>query len=146
MTIFSQRAFYLQAHDYGSRGHFSCLKRLNEAATYLEASTQCNNSGGYLASVKTRDKLEMILGITGKVGHWVGMDDRGEEGMFRWQEDNQVLTLEQQLAVFEPREPNKANPDGNCVRINGFTGRLFGTSCASRVYSLCETASVSVRC
>ena len=138
--------FLFQAFDYGIQGHFSCLKQLTPSVSYSQATTECNSLGGYLASVKTVEKLEMVKDFAKERNHWVGMDDLAKEGVHRWQEDNQILTVEQQLAVFKTGEPNNDYGVEDCVHYRGSHRNLNDIHCWATMYALCESAPISVSC
>ncbi|GFS19199.1 lectin [Elysia marginata] len=135
-----------EAYDYGSEGHFSCFKIITSSYEYSKATTECNALGGYLASVKTVDELNVVRGLAGSKDHWVGMDDLAKEGVHIWQEDGQRLTSEQQQTVFKPGEPNNYYGVEDCIHFRGSHQNLNDVHCWSTKRSVCESAPLTVTC
>ena len=136
---------HLQGFDFGSQGFFTCLKPSRTAAVYDSAAAQCRSWGGYLASVKTQDKLELIISLLpqGTI-FWVGFDNGEEDNVNRWQEDNEILTTDQISAVFAPGQPDNGFQPRSCGMYDSYVGKLVNQICQAKVFFLCEAAPLSV--
>ncbi|GFO31982.1 histone-lysine N-methyltransferase SETMAR [Plakobranchus ocellatus] len=95
-----------QAAEYGNSRTVTCVKMIRPATTYNQATSLCAYSGGYLASVKTVDKLAMVVSLAQGNDLWIGMDDKVTEGVYVWQQGSDHLTNTQRTNMFEAGEPN----------------------------------------
>ncbi|GFR93231.1 C-type lectin-related protein 4 [Elysia marginata] len=120
------------------------------------ASSHCEGMGGYLASVKTLDKLHLLNNVLGSSNNfWVGMDDMAVEGTYVWKEDGSVgLQINATYSAREmaeiamngmwdhPREPNNYLNDEHCVQLKLSSThnehRLNDYKCYTRSKFLCE--------
>ncbi|GFO03473.1 C-type lectin-related protein 4 [Plakobranchus ocellatus] len=133
-----------QEVSYGSEGHVSCLVVLL-SLSYESATSKCNAMGGYLASVRTAERLQMAVGLAQGNDMWVGMDDLVQEGEYRWQEDGELLTDTERADVFKPGEPNN-NGNEDCVHYRRSNDQLNDSRCSSLKNALCESPPRSVAC
>ena len=76
----------------------------DEKKNWTAAEDFCREEGGHLATVNTNDTKEFVLeGLTSKnlssslVAAWIGGNDIGEEGMWKWKLEVDVV---QGLAYF----------------------------------------------
>ncbi|GFO45697.1 C-type lectin-related protein 4 [Plakobranchus ocellatus] len=132
-----------EAVEYGSERRFCCLVELTSSVTYDDATQQCNNLGGYLATVKTVEKLQMVINIAQGKSFWVGMDDLAQEGMHRWQENGELLTADVQAAVFKTNEPNNDYGVEDCIQYRGSHFNLNDIHCWATMRALCESQPLS---
>ena len=99
----------------------------------------CRSLGGFLATVKTTQKLQMVIELSGSTNAWVGMDDLAEEGVYLWQEDNQTLTEKVRLEVFVTDNPNNFRGNEDCVEYRSDKSALNDSKCGSLYPALCES-------
>ncbi|RUS81657.1 hypothetical protein EGW08_010574 [Elysia chlorotica] len=120
------------------------------------AASYCEQMGGYLASVKTLDKLKMFNELLGDASNfWVGMDDMVEEGRYVWLEDgteafreNATYSSRQMAEIAmnglwdHPREPNNFENDEHCIQLKQSTThgelRLNDYKCYTNSKFICE--------
>ena len=84
---------------------------------YQVATNTCASWGGYLASVKTAAKLDLLTKISGGQERWIGLDDIDVEGQYIWQSDGSSLTSAEKEAVFASGEPNDDFGTADCVAL-----------------------------
>ncbi|GFN86265.1 C-type lectin-related protein 2 [Plakobranchus ocellatus] len=135
-----------EAVEYGSEGQFSCLLEMPFETTYQNATAECNKLGGYLASVKTVDKLEVVKAIANNTDMWIGLDDIVVEGDFIWQEDGTQLTSAELNAIFGWNVPNNDWGGQHCGRYWESSETLDDYFCYHLLKALCETPPLSVAC
>ncbi|CAL1526000.1 unnamed protein product [Lymnaea stagnalis] len=72
------------------------------ALNYTDAMNDCMDRGSHLYTVKDKDKLDILFNITrNSSSYWLGLDDIGEENVFRWVDDNTTLTIEMRHLLFQ---------------------------------------------
>ena len=144
-----------QMHRYGSAA--ACISIvMSPRVNFTLASAECEQRGGYLASVKTLDKLQLLnAAVAGEDNFWVGMDDMTEEGTFVWKEDGEVGLQENatysaremaEIMMYgfwdHSREPNNYNDQEDCIqmKVSSTWGelRLNDFKCWSRSKYICE--------
>ncbi|CAG5126945.1 unnamed protein product [Candidula unifasciata] len=120
------------------RPRFSaCIWKSNKWLTYLQAKEDCRHHGGFLASVKTMDKLLLLeeeFGISEDV--WVGCDEMREEGRFVWIEDGEVLPLGSPL--FAEYQPDDREGDEDCLCLQQEGKKLGDWICSAFFHYFCE--------
>jgi len=52
--------------------------------TWLEAKKACEQMGGHLAYVETKEEMQFLQKLTSGTGCWVGSTDKAKEGNWRW--------------------------------------------------------------
>ncbi|KAK3795709.1 hypothetical protein RRG08_018258 [Elysia crispata] len=124
----------------------ACFLRISPSTSYGGGTNKCVDLGGYLATVKTAEKLAMVVEIAQGANLWVGMDDKDKEGRYVWQEDKSVLTQEVKDAVFNPGEPNNGWNVEDCVHYRGSKGRLNDQHCWAKINALCEIPLIQSQC
>ncbi|GFS26257.1 C-type lectin [Elysia marginata] len=136
-----------QAVEYGTERQIACVLRMNVSMTYQEATSDCVSRGGYLASVKTSEKLAMVGSLAKGDSMWVGIDDLVEEGRYIWQEDNSQLTSAVRVVVFSSGQPNNHGNKEDCIHYRGGGYiRLNDDKCWNRIDALCETSLLNPQC
>ncbi|GFR76756.1 C-type lectin-related protein 4 [Elysia marginata] len=135
-----------QAIEYGSNRQVACVLKIAPPTNYTIATSQCHSLGGYLASVKTPEKLAMVANFANGADLWVGIDDRVVEGRFIWQEDSSVLTDAVKNAVFAPGQPNNAEGREDCIHYMASRDALNDQHCWDTAYALCEIPLLNPQC
>ncbi|GFO33438.1 C-type lectin-related protein 4 [Plakobranchus ocellatus] len=144
ISQFCQDGF--EAVEYGSEGRFACIVLLATPLSYNSATSECNSLGGYLVSVRTAEKLQMVTAFDQGSSIWVGIDDQAKEGQYRWQEDGELLTNAEQTAAFYPGEPNNHENMEDCVLYRSSDDLLNDSYCWFSRKALCESQPMSVVC
>ena len=111
----------LNGIEYMVHGITSSLQK-----TYEEALAHCKNDGGKLAEPKSAEGNNDIATLasnslsgssTGVWGVWIGIDDKSQEGDFRYASDNTAITY----TDWDTAQPDNYNYNGNldedCVRL-----------------------------
>ncbi|GFO33433.1 hypothetical protein PoB_005993800 [Plakobranchus ocellatus] len=133
-----------KAVEYGSEERFTCIVLLTKPRSYKSATSECNSLGGYLVSVRTAEKLQMVTAFDEGSSIWVGLDELAQEGQFRWQENGELLTGAEQTAVFH-RNP-LTNSNWDCVLYYYYNDNLHGYNCWKLFPALCESRPKSIIC
>ncbi|KAK3756143.1 hypothetical protein RRG08_001345 [Elysia crispata] len=120
-----------QTVRYGKQQQVACVWKISPATTYNQATSQCASMRGYLASVKTAEKLALIIGLAKGDDVWVGLDDQEKEGLFVWQEDASLLTKVSIDTVFQRGGPSNGRKAEDCVMLWGSKSRLNDIRCWS---------------
>ena len=142
-------------YRYGSE--IACIAVIKSSkVNFTLASSHCEQMGANLVSVKTLDKLQMLIEILGdSTNFWVGLDDMVEEGTYVWREDGQVAFKinatysSRQMAEVamnglwdHPREPNNYADNEDCIQLKQSTThgelRLNDYKCFTRSKFICE--------
>ena len=142
-------------HRYGSAA--ACIAVVHSPrGNFTEASEHCEDMGGYLASVRTWDKLQLLTtAMGGNTTFWVGLDDIDEEGTYVWKNDGavafsgnaNVTAAEMAEATMyglwdHPREPNDFNGNEDCVQVKYSATlndlRLNDFRCSTNSKFICE--------
>ncbi|GFO01708.1 Cd209e antigen [Plakobranchus ocellatus] len=149
MYLFNQADGFCQdgfeAWNYDNEGRFVCLLEFTFLSSYHNATIECNNLGGYLASVRTAEKLAIVEQIYNGTSLWLGMDDIGKEGVFIWQEDGQTLTDAEFRATFK-NDFNNYYGGQDCLQYKNKAYGLNDWECDDNLRALCETPPLSGVC
>ncbi|GFO35667.1 C-type lectin [Plakobranchus ocellatus] len=129
-----------KAWKYGSEGHFTCLLELTSLSSYQKATAECNSLGGYLASVRTVEELEMVKVLAKGTSMWIGLDDLEEEGVFKWQEDGKIMTDAEYDATFI-NAPNNMDNNQHCVEYGHKSLSFNDDFCDNLMKAICEIPS-----
>ncbi|GFN86267.1 C-type lectin-related protein 2 [Plakobranchus ocellatus] len=135
-----------EAVEYGRAGQFSCLVEIPSVMNYQNATAECNKLDGYLASVKTVDKFEVVKAIANNADMWVGLDDIVDEGNFVWQEDGSLATSAQITAVFGAYAPSPSYGVQDCAKYWDYSKTLDDDFCYHLAKGLCETQPLYAAC
>lgn len=122
-----------------SRSKLACVGKFGPPMTYLQAKEACRRRGGFLASVKTWDKLMMLrdtFGVYEEV--WVGGDELKEEGRFVWVEDGKLLPIGSSL--FADYQPDNRLGDEDCLCLQQIGQELGDWMCSSLFKYFCEVS------
>ncbi|RUS88638.1 hypothetical protein EGW08_003597 [Elysia chlorotica] len=127
----------------------ACLMFVPSAKSYNDAVTTCNQNQGYLPSVKTREKLNILHSfLTNDYPYvWVGFSDAATEGVYIWEEDGSAMTSAQQTDLFQKGQPNdggSADYTDDCGMIWIKYSGLNDGVCTDPYYVVCEMKIDSV--
>lgn len=114
----------------------SCLGIFGKGNYSLAVAT-CTSMGAVLMSVRTVERLTVLLQISGSKSVWVGCDDLAQKRTYRWKDDGSVLTNETIAQVFIPGDPNYAAGE-DCVCLSGDRHKLADYTCSFQAYYACE--------
>ncbi|CAG5119289.1 unnamed protein product, partial [Candidula unifasciata] len=104
---------------------------------YSVAVAACASKGAVLMSVKTVERLSLLLQLYDEESSiWVGCDDLSQKYTYRWKDDSSVLTNETISQLFTPGQPTYAAGE-DCVGL-GFRGKLADYTCSLHSYYACE--------
>ena len=97
-------------------------KTFPDQKNYEEALAYCESEGGKLAAPKSSETNNDIATLvnnsiisSGPIGVWIGIDDKSQEGYFRYASDNTSITY----TDWDTVEPNNGNgnQEEDCVRL-----------------------------
>ena len=110
--------------------------------TYRNAVTTCNQNQGYLASTKTKEKMNLIQNFltTDIQGIWIGLSDAVREGEYIWEEDGSFMTSGQLRELFYSPEPSDGGPKSSedCGMVHTSFLGLNDAGCGQQYASICE--------
>ncbi|GFO06656.1 C-type lectin-related protein 4 [Plakobranchus ocellatus] len=135
-----------EAVEYGSEGLFACILYLRTPRSYNSSTSECNRLGGYLVSVRTEEKLQMVRDLSQGFFTWVEIDDQAQEGHYRWQEDGELLTRAERNALFYLSSLSHRNNLLDCVFYRYKYHKLFNFDCSHQIMALCESRPKSIVC
>ncbi|CAG5133364.1 unnamed protein product [Candidula unifasciata] len=101
-------------------------------ADYVEADKRCRKFGGVLMSVKTYDRIGILLAAFSASESWVGCDDLDNDGIFRWKEDNEALS-EDEISLLFLGKPTK-----QCISYDSSERKLTSSDCSYYLNYFCE--------
>ncbi|GFR89820.1 mannose-binding protein C [Elysia marginata] len=118
---------------YGTQ---ACVKLL-DSKNFDKQRAECASLGGYLASARTIEKLQLLQDFAeGKIAS-MGLDDQVTEGIFIWHDTGQPLTSEEEGVLFPSFEPNNSGGNEDCVVCN-FPDLMNDVPCHSHYPAICE--------
>ena len=83
---------------------------------YLDANTQCESDGAYLAIPQSDAENAFLASLIPNDNIWIGVNDIDEEGTFAAVDDQDVTYTK----WYANRPDNNGNADGVFIRSNGF--------------------------
>ncbi|GFR93874.1 brevican core protein [Elysia marginata] len=113
----------------------ACLSKVFTEQTYDNASNICRDMGGYLVSMKTSVKQQLLRNLMTDAGTeiiWLGLNDKDVEGEYVWEEDGTVFGPEEVVAALFDVE----NILANCVLMKG--PELGDVECEKELNFICE--------
>ncbi|CAH1231054.1 BCAN [Branchiostoma lanceolatum] len=123
----------------------SCFKAFSKAVTYSEAEATCAAEGGIVAPTKTEEHQRLIRKLVYSVkplaNFWIGLDDRREEGVWRWS-DGTVLRAED-FQTWVPGEPNNYQGTQHCGRYWASMEQWDDVVCYVRYLFVCQIGQPS---
>lgn len=116
-----------------ARGTETACVALFGSGSYVFSDSKCRSVGAVLLSVRTFDKMGILLQASGPGDSWIGCDDLDNDGVFTWTEDSGVLS-EDEISLLFLSEPKS----GQCVNFDKIYGRLASSDCSLVTSFLCE--------
>ena len=118
-----------------------------EAKSYEEAVSYCATKGGKLAEPKSDEANNDIVNLAESnimefINVWIGIDDKSQEGYFRYASDNALITF----ADWDNAQPDNGNYQVNleedCVKLIKWPGanrfRWSDALCSVKSSFVCE--------
>ena len=114
-----------------------CVKYVDNKVSFPSAETACAQDGSaYVFMADNQEKIDLIRLLKPSGSVWIGLDDRKEEGVFRWS-DGRVATGEQ-MKMFRANEPDDYYPGEDCVQVANSLRIFFDVQCESQRFYICE--------
>lgn len=126
-------------HDDLSGNRFAfCFDRLN----YDEARQDCVARGGDLASIHGPEQQEwlssMVASLNVGTDWWIGLDDRGYEGLFEWQ-DGSVFDY----SYWAAGEPNDWGDNEDCAHL-AWGSQWNDLPCGNPIMYICAVPATTL--
>ncbi|XP_059166182.1 C-type lectin domain family 4 member M-like [Physella acuta] len=121
----------------------ACLLVSTTTENYASAESACKASGTRLYTVKTQDKLDILLTITRflNISFWIGLDDRANEGLMKWSDGT---ALDATWGNIILPSSNKGNQDlEDCVEYNPLLYPFNDNDCSLKNRYICEMTTAS---
>ncbi|XP_053386383.1 perlucin-like protein [Mercenaria mercenaria] len=126
--------------------HNSCyLFARNHASSFTEAEHYCQQHGGHLITIETKNEnlfiKDFLRGLKGEY-HWLGLTDEMVEGVWKWYTSNRDVTY----TDWYPGEPNShRGTEEDCV-VFSYTEdyRWLDVPCTRSYEPICEIVSDEV--
>jgi len=113
---------------------------IDEPLSWPEAVAACENLGGRLATIHSRESNNGVMRLISK-NVWIGASDSEIEGEFRWLSDDSLLKQEGSFVNWAPGEPNndmfQEGPLEDCVEMRT-DGSWNDLQCIVRLPFACE--------
>ncbi|MFO0559442.1 MAG: lectin-like protein [Polyangiales bacterium] len=101
------------------------------AVPFADAESACAAIGAHLVTLSDASERMFVRAVAGGASAWIGLEDRGTEGTFRWVNSEPVRET-----AWAAGEPNNAG-DEDCTQLR--TDDLWNDlSCASALPYVCE--------
>ncbi|CAL1525995.1 unnamed protein product [Lymnaea stagnalis] len=84
----------------------SCVWFTERPLPYIQAKEDCKLFNGHLYTIKFNEKLEILNKVqpVTKQEYWIGLNDMEEENVFRWVDDDEIMSPEQRDYLFKSSE------------------------------------------
>ncbi|KAF6023191.1 hypothetical protein EB796_018500 [Bugula neritina] len=118
----------------------NCYKFYNESVTQKGATDKCREDNAFLASVSSRleDINEMQRGYSAIPRWWIGLEDRDNDGEFKWQDGTPVTFVD-----WAEHQPADVYGITNCVVMTSLKGQWEVTQCDNLADGfICKTSPV----
>lgn len=122
---------------YTHSGITACISLPGQKLSYQRADQACSDMGGFLASVKTKEKLYLIVSLFGTGNQvWIGCDELDVTGTYVWKEDGEVFQIPSPLLGVS--QPDNHDGPEDCLSIQ-LDGEYLGDwLCSMEFYFACE--------
>ncbi|XP_070546835.1 C-type lectin lectoxin-Lio2-like [Ptychodera flava] len=106
--------------------------------TWSEAKTKCRVHGGKLATLNDAVEDAFVRDVVAEAKSlpWIGLNDKGREGIYRWDSGEKV-----EYYKWAPGEPNNNFGNQDCVCLWGtgnYRGRWSDRKCRLKYGYVCE--------
>ena len=113
------------------------MKYVDDAVTFETAEAECYSAGNALVFMAdSQEKLEIVRQLEPSERVWVGLEDRGEEGVYRWV-DGRLATAEH-MGLYNVNEPNDYGGDEDCTVVKNDITLLNDVPCSIPYRYICE--------
>jgi len=99
--------------------------------TWYEARNHCEQLGGHLAIINSKEEADFVAGLTAGKNTWLGATDAHKEGDWRWLDGTEL-----NFNNWDDGEPNNLNKEH--VLQMGSSGKWNDTSDGGKYYFVCE--------
>ncbi|XP_055901599.1 CD209 antigen-like protein 2 [Biomphalaria glabrata] len=115
----------------------TCLWLSDILATYNDSLYKCQDLGSNLFTIKVPEKLNILLNAvkTFNVEYWIGLNDRDQEGVFRWVDDGSVWT--KSFPLFAPYQPDNMLGE-DCIQYHPIFYPINDYLCSHESRFICE--------
>ncbi|CAL1540688.1 unnamed protein product [Lymnaea stagnalis] len=121
-----------------------CLYFALDKFNYTSASQACLARHSHLYTLKEPVKLDVLKTfLVNTNDSWVGLDDRAEEGVFRWLDDKTLLTSEMKSFLFTGVQPDNAGDKEDCVQYDTYRYPLNDRDCSYTSPFVCEVTPLT---
>ncbi|KAF3694511.1 C-type lectin domain family 17, member A Prolectin [Channa argus] len=116
---------------------YSCYLLSTESGSWTKGREDCRKRGADLVVINSAEEQTFLSAFT-RMGTWIGLSDRDEEGTWRWI-DGTTLTFKY-WDVMEPNNEDKDSTDGeDCAEIKVQKGHKWNDlSCEVSQQWICE--------
>jgi hypothetical protein len=112
-----------------SDGH--AYRLWTRAVPFAEAEAACSAIGAHLVTLSDTSERAFVRGVARGASAWIGLEDRGTEGSFRWVTGEPVRET-----AWAPGEPNNAGDEDCAQLVRDDTWNDL--SCATALPFVCE--------
>ncbi|XP_054706987.1 macrophage mannose receptor 1-like [Uloborus diversus] len=114
--------------------------------SWQKASEECSNLGGTLASIHSQEEQNFInatfLLEVERFGVWIGLNDRGKEGDYQWEDGSPVT-----YTYWAPNEPaGERDHNEDCVELRFFpnprNGEWNDLQCDADIPFICQKDTI----
>ncbi|KAH9496401.1 hypothetical protein Btru_012528 [Bulinus truncatus] len=121
----------------------ACLWWSNTHSNFTNAVDDCKAKASILATFKTYEKFQMLKNNT---EYYIGLDDMGDEGIFRWHDDGSVLDSNYSKNVFKSVQ-GLAFRGGSFSKVDNPNITLWSSPTTLTTYYLAESVTdCAMRC
>ncbi|PIQ78313.1 MAG: hypothetical protein COV79_05405, partial [Parcubacteria group bacterium CG11_big_fil_rev_8_21_14_0_20_41_14] len=107
-------------------------------ASWSDARSYCISQGAHLAYISDSAEQEYFKSLSGGNEAWIGLNDLGSEGTFRWEHDNSPPSY----FLWAPGQPDNYAGNEDCVGLTnlwpGYEGRWNDNLCTNQQKYMCR--------
>ncbi|GFO23841.1 mannose-binding protein c, partial [Plakobranchus ocellatus] len=126
----------------------TCFRLLEEKTMHFAAKYDCEDVGGYVATIRSQEESDAIKDFLDQVsythdgwgqpgsGVWLAGSDEDSEGNWYWEIGRQKFAMS--YANWRKDEPNNAGRGEHCIVLAHDDWSWVDVDCSSRNFILCE--------
>ncbi|KAG7216968.1 hypothetical protein INR49_001622 [Caranx melampygus] len=126
-----------------------CFHMRTDKREWLKSEQDCEEAGGHLASLTTREEHEAVEKESRRIGsfythYWIGLNDIQTEGEWKWvDKSNLTHPFWDRLNAQEPDNNQSGGPEGeDCVVVDSHSQTWSDVPCTFLYPRICEMDAV----
>ena len=129
---------YMCPSGWTKLGTQLCIRRIDIAKTWHESLAECerlSSGNGSLASIHSRQEIDLLLNVLDRNESWIGLNDIDNEGIYDWADDSPLVYVNWKSSRRDKSSLQREKFD--CIAATNSSWQL--RNCSEKKKSLCRS-------